>query len=278
MLLETGQVKSKIGVDDDLFEYLRHSLDEVCCEIAEKYGLYDSHARPRKAFVLDTLMKYSCYGCINKVFTQQRKTDGIDKLFLQNHKLAVNLLVEQLRHRFKATGFKPKVEEEVRGEYGRVDIIVKPTSTGVIVEIGNTIEIIIEVKTGASFTYAQLFRYLLERPNAVLVLWRVTQRQIIVIDGGKIRGLLLMVMEAALNRGTVILNGEYEECSHNPVRNEPYVIEDAQAIVDDFLTAIVDTLPVIIESVLNAIRNCLAATEAVDSLSAVRSGGGHVEV
>jgi len=54
MLLETGQVKSKIGVDDNLFEYLWYSLDEVCSQIAENiaskkagqpYGLHEiAHA------------------------------------------------------------------------------------------------------------------------------------------------------------------------------------------------------------------------------------------
>ena len=262
----TKEATQQTEANNEIFEYLRGYLDEVCSSIAEKYGLYDSHGRPRKAFVLDTLLKYSCYGCINKVFTQPRKTDSIDKLFLQNHKLAVNLLVEQLRHHLKAAGFK--VEEEVRGEYGRVDVIIKPTSTGVIVEIGNTIEIIIEVKTGASFTYAQLFRYILERPNAVLVLWRVTQRQIIVIDGGKIRGLLLMVMEAALNRGTAILNGDYEECSHNPVRNEPYVIEDAQRLVDDFLSALAETVPRVVETVLRIMRSRLEDATSQQKLEA----------
>ena len=260
MLLSKRQAEPQTELDDDLFEYLRYSLDELCSEIAKKYGLYDSHGRPRKAFVLDALLKYSCYGCINKVFTQLRKTDSIDKLFLQNHKLAVNLLVEQLRHHLKAAGFK--VEEEVRGEYGRVDVIIKPTSTGVIVEIGNTIEIIIEVKTGASFTYAQLFRYLIERPNAVIVVWRVTQRQLFILNGRRLRGLLLMVMQAALNRGFAILNGEIEPCSHNPVNAKPYRIEDAQEIVDKFLSSLTKTLPNVVDAVLNVIRNTCKALGA----------------
>ena len=256
----TKEATQQTEANNEIFEYLRGWLDEVCSSIAEKYGLYDSHGRPRKAFVLDTLLKYSCYGCINKVFTQPRKTDSIDKLFLQNHKLAVNLLVEQLRHHLKSAGFK--VEEEVRGEYGRVDVIVKPTSTGVIVEIGNTIEILIEVKTGASFTYAQLFRYLIERPNAVIVVWRVTQRQLFILNGRRLRGLLLMVMQAALNRGFAILNGEIEPCSHNPVNAKPYRIENAQEIVDEFLSSLTKTLPTVVDAVLNVIRDSCKALGA----------------
>ena len=262
-------------VEQSFFEHLRQALDEVCVELAEKFNLFTASGKPRKAFILDTLMKYSCRGCIVKVLTQPRKDDRADRLFLENHRLAVGLLVESLHHYLTE---KFKVEEEVEGEYGRLDIIVKPTRTGVILKIANMLEVIIEVKTGESFTYSQVFRYLIERPGAILFVWRVTKRQVIKIDGKRCRSLLLLVMEAALERGMAVLRGEYGECNHTPVRNTPYIIEDAQAIVDDFLTAIVDTLPVIIESVLNAIRSRLAATEAVDSLSAVRSGGGHIEV
>ena len=89
----------------------------------------------------------------------------------------------------------------------------------------------------------------------------MTRRQIIVIDGEKIRGLLLKVMETALNRGATILNGLYEECGHNPVRNEPYIIEDAQGLVDDFLSALTETIPSVVETVLDIIRSHLGDIE-----------------
>ena len=96
----------------------------------------------------------------------------------------------------------------------------------------------------------------------------MTKRQIIVIDGGKIRGLLLMVMEAALNRGTAILNGDYEECSHNPFRSKPYVIEDAQGLVDDFLSALAETVPRVVETVLGIIRSRLEDAASQQKLEA----------
>ena len=261
-------VKSEGEFDNEFFDYLRCAINELCDELAEKFGLYTSRGEPRRAFILDTLMKYSCYGCIMKVLTHQRKGDRADALYAQNHRLAVNLLVEELRRHLKKAGLKPNVEGEVKGLFGRPDIVVRATPTGIIIEVAKSLEIVIEVKTGAGFTYEQVFRYLIERPNAVLVLWRVTRRQIIVIDGGKIRGLLLMVMEAALNRGTAILNGDYEECSHNPVRNEPYVIEDAQCLVDDFLSALAETIPSVVETVLGIIRSRLEDAASQQKLEA----------
>ncbi len=67
------------------------------------------------------------------------------------------------------------------------------------------------------------------------MLWRVTQRQSIVIRGGEVRSLLIMVMEAALNRAKDILNGEHEECNHNPVNvNDSSLIRDQKWRVGNF--------------------------------------------
>ena len=247
---------------DEGFESMRSVLDELCGELAGKFNLYASDGRPRRVFVLDPLLRYSCRGCIAKVFMQPRHS-GVDALYVQNHDLAVGLLVEELRRRLGREYSNFVVEEEASGAYGRPDIVVRATPTGVIIEIDGALEIIVEVKTGAGFTYSQVFRYLIERPNAVLVLWRVIRRQPIVLEGGKLRSLLLMVMEAAVNRGTAVLNGELEECKHNPNRKgKPCTVEDAQAIVDEFLSALTETMPTIVETVLNIVRSRLQTATA----------------
>lgn len=243
--------------NDEVFKYLRGQLDKLCCEIAEKYGLQDSNGRPRKAFVLDTLLRYGCRGCIIKVLTQLRRTNSVDRLFLENHQLAVNLLAEQLRSRLAAEGLRGRVEEEVNGVYGRPDIILKLTNTGLIIQVRDALEIIVEVKTGNGFTYTQLFRYLIEKPDAVLVLWRAIRRQNIVIKGAEVRDLLIMVMEAALNRGRDILSDVHEDCSHNPVSDKPYVVENAQAVVDSFLPSLPTTIQSVVDIILSIIESQL---------------------
>jgi hypothetical protein len=257
LLAKAREAVSRTDSNGEVFEYLHGHLDDLCCEIAEKYGLFDSHGRPRKAFVLDTLIKYACRGCIVKVLAQLRKANSVDKLFLQNHRLAVNLLVEQLRNRLAVEGLTGKVEEEVNCVYGRPDIILKLTNAGVIIQVGDVLEIIVEVKTGDGFTYAQLFRYLIERPNAILILWRVARRQNIVIKGTEVRSLLIMVMEAALKRGKDILSDGYEDCSHNPVGDKPYVVEDAQAIVDNLLPSLPMTIQSVVDVILSIIESQL---------------------
>jgi len=111
MLAKAEETVLQTPSDDEIFEYLRGCLDEVCGEVPEKYGLYDSKGRPRRAFVLYTLIKYACRGCIVKVLTQLRRADSVDMLFVQNYRLAVNLLVEQLRSRLDGKQFRVAGDE-----------------------------------------------------------------------------------------------------------------------------------------------------------------------
>jgi hypothetical protein len=106
MLAKAEETVLQTPSDDEIFEYLRGCLDEVCGEVAEKYGLYDSKIHPRQAFILDTLIKYAYPGCIVKVLTQLHREDSVDMLFLQNHRIAVNLLDEQLRSRLDGKQFR----------------------------------------------------------------------------------------------------------------------------------------------------------------------------
>ena len=262
MLEQEVRSKSEGEFDDNFFDYLRYALDDLCCELAEKFNLYTYRGEPRRAFILDTLLSYSCLGCIIKVFTRERKGDKADALYAQNHRLAVNLLVEELRSIFKNEGLNYRVEEEAKGVYGRSDIAIQATATGVLIEVAKTLEILVEVKTGASFTYAQIFRYLIERPNAILILWRVTQHQIIVVEGEKIKRLLARVMETALSRGTAILNGEIEKCKHNPIRDGSYRIKDPQSLVDVFLESLVETIPNVAAAVKEIIRAHLKTADS----------------
>ncbi|MBS7647682.1 hypothetical protein KEJ24_07580 [Candidatus Bathyarchaeota archaeon] len=115
------------------FEQLRIWLDKICNDIAIKYGLLTPSGKPRKAFVLDTLLKYSCRGCIRKAL-QHHEADGrVDALYIQNHRLAIGLLIEGLRSIFESSGLSLNVGLEVTGDFGKSDVVVKPTWTGVSV-------------------------------------------------------------------------------------------------------------------------------------------------
>ena len=244
--------------DTATFQYLRWWLDQVCHRIAAKFNIYNSKGKPRKAFIIDTLMKYSCPGCIVKALTTHVSHEYVDDIFRENHRLAVNLLVERLRQRLTVNGSKSAyayVQGEVPGEYGRVDVLVKPISCGVLVKLKN-VRVIVEVKTGKSFSYIQLFRYLIQNPNSVIVVWRVKMRQIFVLDGRKmcVRALLLALMETAINRGLYILNMKNEQCSHNPINSKKYEVENPQQLIDDFTDGLMQTLDHVV-NVIDTIIN-----------------------
>ncbi|MBS7646709.1 MAG: hypothetical protein QW660_08650 [Candidatus Bathyarchaeia archaeon] len=240
------------------FEQLRIWLDNICNNVAIKYGLLTPSGKPRKAFVLDTLLKYSCRGCIRKALQHPEADDRADALYVQNHLLAVGLLVEALRQTFEAGCLNLEIEQEVDGVFGRPDVTVKPTMTGVLVEIED-LEIIIEVKTGRGFSYSQLIRYWLERPNSICVIWRVIPNQVLVIDPNKHHSILELCLIAAIRRGIDILNSKNEECRHNPTRSMGTCIVDAQNVLDSYFDSMQKSLPKIVRTVRQIVQHHLHA-------------------
>ncbi|MEM2093490.1 MAG: hypothetical protein QXE16_04320 [Candidatus Bathyarchaeia archaeon] len=239
-------------------EKLRVWLEKVCNDIAIKYGLLTPSGRPKKACVLDALLKYSCRGCIRKALQHPEADGRADALYVQNHWLAVGLLVEALRQTFEAECLNFQVEQEVDGVFGRPDVTVKPTMTGVLVEVED-LEIIIEVKTGRGFSYSQLIRYWLERPNSICVIWRVIPNQVLVIDPNKHHSILELCLIAAIRRGIDILNSKNEECRHNPTRSMGTCIVDAQNVLDSYFDSMQKSLPKIVRTVRQIVQHHLHA-------------------
>ena len=256
------QGRNSCGFDDVAFVAYRHLkawLDDVCVRVATKFGLFDRNGRPRKAPVLDALLRHSCLGCIVKDLTQLRGGE-VDALYRENHRLAVNLLIERLRARLSAGGGSA-VEGEVSGEYGRVDVLIKPLSCGILIELGD-FQIVVEVKTGRGLSYAQILRYLIERPHAVIVVWRVSMRQVLIIRGREHLGLTLACMDMAIRRGLALLNNEVRECSHKRSRGE-YRLENPQETFEKFTASLVEGLPAVVDAVLNELEVLKAEVRGV---------------
>lgn len=241
---KAGILPAKIE-EQDMAE-LTILLEDICLKIAEKFHLYTSRGKPRISFILDTLLKYSCRSCIQKALQNAHGKNRVDSLYAQNHELAVNLLVDGLRSSLEAAGLKLKVEQEVTGAYGRLDVIIKPYGSGLLLETADA-ELIVEVKTGSSFSYAQLIRYLAERPNAIGVIWRILLNQVLVIDPGRHRRLLCLCLSSAAKRGLDVLAGQFEECAHAEFGD--YVIRDPQQVVDEFFEALTNGLPKVLATI-----------------------------
>lgn len=236
----------------NMLEYLRACLDDACTRLAAKFNLFDCAGRPRKAFIADKLFRFHCTGCLWKVFTQTRAcNDGVDALYREMHGLAVNLLTGALTQLATGEGFNVYCEKA--DEYGRTDVVVKPAGFGVVVEANGGC-VVVEVKTGKSLSFAQLFRYLLQRPNAVLVVWRVGKRQVFALKGGKLQTLLYMYISSAISRGLRLLKGEVVECHHNLNFDKSAVVSDPQRLLDDFFEGLAEGLPRAVSAVVKALK------------------------
>ncbi len=245
MLVAPLALQNNIG-QDELLKQLLDCLDDICERIAEKFKLYDVQGRARKAFIIDTLMKYNCYGCIAKLLVS--KHDGrADAIYIENHALAVNLLVEMLRFHFNVNNLPLDAVGDFCGNFGRMDVVVVPTNSGVILEAKDKV-IIIEVKTGKGFSYVQLLRYMFEKPNATAILWRVAERQVIVLEGKKLQRLLMLSAMAAIHRGVSILRLTDVACNHDPCRVKKATMED-QKHVENFLEELQESISKVVETV-----------------------------
>jgi len=236
---------------NELLSYLRDCLGDISDRLAVKFDLFDRSGRPRRAFITDSLLRFSCLGCLWKVFTQVRRRDNfVDALYREMHVFAVNILTGALMH-VLYDGFDVCCEEA--GEYGRVDVAVKPASFGVTVEVNDAF-VAVEVKTGHGLSSAQLFRYLLHHPNAVLVVWRVAMNQVFTLKGKELQTLLCMYMSSAVIRALKLLNCGVAECSHNLDLNKSTVIGDPQRLLDDFFKGLTASLPKVVATVKEILK------------------------
>jgi len=241
---------------------LKCLVDELDClirQLADKFDLF-YNGRPRKAFILDVLLRYRCLGCIVKALTKQNAC-RVDDIYVENHRLAVNLLCEQLKGKLKAENFSVVVEDEVSGSYGRMDIVVKSTWNGVQLRFAS-FKMVVEVKCGKSLRYSQLFRYFLQDPSiSVIVVWRVIMHQVIILERAKINNLLILVADAAMRRAQAILKGLVPTCEHS-FSDRTYVIANPQALVDDLVEGI-GYLPEVVSKIINSLKSVLQSYGAM---------------
>lgn len=223
-------------------QYLVDKLDYLVEQIALKFNLhYNGH--PRKAFILDTILKYRCPGCIVKALNQHT-IRNIDIFYTENHRLAVNMLIDHLKARLSSEGLDATVRSEVPGNYAIMDILVEPK--------GTNMQLVIEVKCGKGFDYSQIFRYFLQDQRVALVaIWRVSFRQLIVLDRVRISEALVLATEAAINKAKIILEGRLNTCNH-VLREKRSKVVNPQELVDSILKGIGD-----VKNIVNALIRSL---------------------
>lgn len=230
------------------FEDLRILLDQVCSQVAQRFSLYSSSGKPRKAIILAVIAKSACIACIAKKLSPQTKANHVDAIYLECHRLAINVLVEELHNLLEALGYNVRISTETELEYGKADVTITITNYGINLRC-NASELLVEVKTGRSISLCQLFRYLISKRGNTIVVWRVRRRQILVFDTEDIKPLLMEFMRMICLRGNRLLSSPQLTCQHTQRPDYQPTQEALQEMFQDFAEALIETLPNILEAI-----------------------------
>jgi hypothetical protein len=241
---------------------LRETLDQICSQIAQRFNLYNTDGRTRKSTIIDVIARFTCLSCINERLSDQNVTNDVDALYKECHRLAVNVLVEELYYLLNRMGYKVLISTEAELDYGKADILITVTNYGLNLK-GKTRDLLIEVKTGNSLSLIQIFRYLWDSRSNAIVVWRVRKHQVLTFDSQKIEPLLAESIRMICLRGIRLLSSpQIQSCQH--LTRSPYqpTATELERMFQDFAKATIETLP----SVLNTILEQLDINETGERL------------
>ena len=242
--LEENQALSRIEYDS-----VRKRFDEVCTKIAVNYELFYSNGKPRKAQIIEIIAKTTCTSCINRLLCE-KSINSVDNFYTGCHSLACNILVEELQTQLTERGYSVLVTNEKKLEYGRVDILIIPNRRGVDLHLYKK-EVGIEVKTGSSLSFSQLFRYMLDNADRTLIIWRIRNKQILLFEGTKLKPLLTQFMKMIVSRADRLLSDSKMSCEHvSEYKNWSPNQQQLQEAFSDFSNGIITTLPSVVETVV----------------------------
>ena len=230
------------------FEDLWDLLDQVCSRVAARFNLY-RNGKPRKATIIDVISKSSCLTCITKKLSKEVARNDVDTLYTECHRLSVNVLVEELCNFLRTLGYSVMISTEAELEYGKADIVITVTRYGVSLKHCED-KLMVEVKTGKSLSLSQLFRYLLQDSDAVIVVWRIRNRQILMFKGQELESLLIEFVKMICLRARRLLSSPAPTTCQHPQRfgYRPSQ-EELQEWFQDFAGALMETLPCVLETI-----------------------------
>jgi hypothetical protein len=235
-------------------ESVRKSFDEACGKVALQYNLFYANGKPRKAQIIEIIAKTTCTSCINRLL-REKSINSVDNFYTECHLLACNMLVEELHVQLSKMGYSVLVTSEKKLEYGKVDILIIPNRHGVDLHI-NKKEIGIEVKTGVSLSFPQLFRYMLDNVDRTLILWRARNKQILLFEGTKLKPLLTQFMMMVVSRADRLLSNHEMPCNHTlESKNWSPNQQQLQETFSDFSDGVVKTLPTVVETVAGLLES-----------------------
>lgn len=234
-------------VKDADFHALIDLLNQVCLQVAQRFALYDQNGKPRKSTILEVVAKSPCLTCITDRLA--RVNINVDSLYKECHRLAVNVLVEELYHFLNQLGYKVLISTEAKLEYGKVDILITVTNYGLSLK-NSAKELLVEVKTGNSLSLTQIFRYLMDSRSKTLIVWRIRKRQILVFNVQEIKPLITEFVRMLCLRGIRLLSTQHvQPCQHEREQCYQPSQKELENMFNEFSKALIETLPSILQTI-----------------------------
>ncbi|MEM3640574.1 MAG: hypothetical protein QXH37_01435, partial [Candidatus Bathyarchaeia archaeon] len=140
--------------------------------------------------------------------------DNVDAIYRESHELAVNILVEELYAFLDKMGHKVIITTEAELNYGRADILITITNYGLNLK-SKAKDLLVEVKTGNSLSFIQLFRYFLDGKSDTIIVWRVRKRQVLVFNAEKFKPLIAEFMRMICLRAIRLLSSNHQIISQH---------------------------------------------------------------
>jgi len=172
---------------------------------------------------------------------------------MECHRLAVNVLVEELYNFLGRMGYNVMISTETKLEYGKADVTIAVTKYGIDLKCASN-ELLVEVKTGNSLSLPQLLRYLMDKRSKTILVWRVRRRQILFFNAESMKPLLMEFVRMICLRGTRLLSSPQSLCRHVQLPDYEPTQEALQTMFQDFAKALIETLPHILEAITEGLR------------------------
>jgi hypothetical protein len=242
-------------------------FEDVCLEIAKRYNLYYKDGTPRRAKIIEVIARTTCGACMDRDL-EKDVLNRVDDLYKECHQQACNILVEELYHRFSSMGLTVLISTEKATQYCKADVLILLNGHGVSL-LNNRKEVAVEIKTGYSLSLTQLYRYMLEKPDRDLVLWRIRNRQVLTFEGTSLKPLLIQFMRTFILRANRLLKDTETPCEHSyQNRNWSPSQQQLQEAFSDFSDGVVKTLPAVVETVVMMLdEGQIEVTEAKSIIS-----------
>jgi len=250
---KSGSENSQKSSEDMDYEKVRTVFDSLCLEIAKRYNLYYSNGKPRRAGIIEVIARTACSACIDRKL-KKNESNHVDALYKEFHQQACNILVEELYNRFNKLGLIVAISTEKQIQYCKADVFIFFNGHNVDL-LKDQKEVAVEIKTGLSMSMTQLLRYLLDKPDRDLILWRIRNKQVLIFGGAKLRPLLTQFMKMFIQRANRLLASTEASCDHNFWDgNWSPTQQQLQEAFSDFAEAVVRSLPNVVDTIISILN------------------------